>query len=266
MNVFAPSISGTDAAIFTITDGDTGGTVLPQATLTITVEIAPLSTGNKSAVLEIQHDGVNEASPLNVNLAGNCIDIPIFEITPASPFDFQKVAKGDTKTETFTVANIGGKDLTITAIAVAGDFAVTAGNAPFTITSGNTHNVEITFAPQSMGAANENIVFTSNALTSPDTLAVSGEGFRGLPFEEDFEGTANGQIPTDWTITRDSGSNTAGTNWNWQVPSWNPYQKINGTKIVVADSDHFASARYANSIFAPSKAMLLRITFLKDTY
>ncbi len=252
LSIFAPSISGPDAAIFTITAGDTGGTVLPQAFLTITVEITPLSTGNKSAVLEIQHDAVNETSPLNVNLAGNCIDIPIFEITPASPFDFQKVAKGDSKTETFSIANIGGQDLTITAIAVAGDFAVTAGGAPFTITSGNTHNVDITFAPQSMGAVNVNIVFTSNAPTSPDTLAVSGEGFRGLPFEEDFEGTANGQIPTDWTITRDSGSNTAGTNWSWQVPSWNPYQKINATKIVVADSDWWDSAMYRDYLVTPS--------------
>jgi len=44
LSIFAPSISGPDAAIFTITAGDTGGTVLPQAFLTITVEITPLST------------------------------------------------------------------------------------------------------------------------------------------------------------------------------------------------------------------------------
>ncbi|MCD4657994.1 MAG: choice-of-anchor D domain-containing protein [Planctomycetes bacterium] len=252
LTVFSANLSGPDASIFAITAGNVGGTIAPQDILVVTVEITPITTGNKSAVLEIEHDGVNEGTPLNIDLVGNCIDIPIFEIAPPSPFDFQKASLGDTKTETFTISNVGGRDLTITAIAVAGDFTVTAGNAPFTITAGNSHTVDIRFAPQSVGIVNENIVFTNTAPTSPDTLEVTGEGFRGLPFTEDFESTAIAQIPTDWTITRDSGSNTAGTQWSWQVPSWGSNTTGGSGKFVICDSDRFANAIYRDYIVTPT--------------
>ncbi len=254
LNVYAPTISGTDAALFTMTAGSTGATIDPQDSFIISIEFAPVSVGNKSAVLEFQHSGLNVASPISVTLEGLCFDIPIFNIDPPSPFDFKKIARGDTKTETFTITNTGGEDLVVNSIVNATDFTVTAGKAPFTVTPGNNHDIEITFLPSTLGIVNKSLTFIHNAPTNPDILRVSGEGFRGLPFSEDFEATAKGQLPTDWTITRDTGSNTAGSQWNWQVDDGSD-RNTNNTggsgKFVTADSDRFLSAFYKDYLTSP---------------
>ncbi|MCD4656389.1 MAG: choice-of-anchor D domain-containing protein [Planctomycetes bacterium] len=254
LNVYSLIISGTDASLFTITAGSTGATIDPQNFFTITVEFAPLSVGNKSAILEFQHNAINLASPISINLEGHCFDIPIFEIDPPSVFDFQKIAKGDSKTETFTISNLGGEDLVMNSILNATAFTVTAGKAPFTVVPGDTHNIEITFAPTTLGITNKSLTFVHNAPTNPDTLQVKGEAFRGLPYVEDFESTAKGQIPSGWTISRDTGSNTSGTQWNWQVDdgtSKNTNNTGGSGKFATADSDRFLSALYKDYLTSP---------------
>ena len=124
----------------------------------------------------------------------------------------------------------------------ATDFTVTSGKAPFTVTPGNTHDIEVTFLPSTLGIVNKSLTFIHNATTSPDILRVRGEGFRGLPFTEDFEGTAKGQLPTDWTVTRDSGSTTTATE-TWQVGG--------SGKYVTADAYHFVSFYYKDYLTSP---------------
>jgi len=99
---------------------------------------------------------------------------PAFSVVPTS-IAFGDVYVGSIKTDSVTVTNTGTGTLNIDSIV--------SDNAEFTVTP-TTGSIApaasmefyITFAPNNPGAETGNIIFTHNALTSPDTIVVTGTG------------------------------------------------------------------------------------------
>jgi FG-GAP-like repeat/Protein of unknown function (DUF1573)/FG-GAP repeat len=93
--------------------------------------------------------------------------------------------------QTFTLTNIGSAPLTISSIAINGDFAQT--NACGTsVAAGASCTITVTFTPTAAGTRSAMVTITDNATDSPHTVALSGTG-------------------TDFSITAAQGSQTTAT-------------------------------------------------------
>jgi len=107
---------------------------------------------------------------------------PVVGFAPASPIDFPDIATGtSTAPISITVTNSGGADLHITSVTLAGtnptDFAIASNTcltAPITVNA--TCTVAVTFAPTGTGERQANLQFTDDASSSPQILAITGNG------------------------------------------------------------------------------------------
>lgn len=121
---------------------------------------------------------------------------PCVELSPAA-VGLPVTLVGQTSDAIVTMTNVGGSDLTLPAGAVtlsgpdAGQFGVNADTCSgATVAGGGTCTVKVTFTPAAPGAKVASVSVTSNALTSPDTVALSGTAvapvFSASPSAVDF--------------------------------------------------------------------------------
>ncbi len=85
---------------------------------------------------------------------------------------FGPVVVGQARTQSFQVVNSGGQTLTGTA-AAASPFSITGGS-PFSLSTGQTGLVQVSFSPGSASAFSNVVVFTSNAGNSTNTVTGTG--------------------------------------------------------------------------------------------
>lgn len=110
---------------------------------------------------------------------------PSFSLS-ASLLDFDSVAVGSSKTDSFTVSNAGDATLTVGASSDAFRMFVSPSGA--TIAPGDSARFYVTFAPVASSLSSGGIVLVHSALGSPDTVSVQGvgsvpAGMVGVPFE-----------------------------------------------------------------------------------
>ncbi len=90
--------------------------------------------------------------------------------------------------QTVTITNTGNAALTISNIAITGDFAQTSNGCSASLAANATCQTSVTFTPTAPGARSGTLTYTSNASSSPSTVALSGTGvtpivYTGLPFQ-----------------------------------------------------------------------------------
>ncbi len=103
--------------------------------------------------------------------------IPRLVLDPGS-LAFGNQAVGSAATKTVTVSNTGGANLAIEGIGISaavGGFDQTS-TCPSTLAMGSSCSIDVSFTPSSVGAGGAALTVTSNAPTSPDTVALSGIG------------------------------------------------------------------------------------------
>jgi hypothetical protein len=107
---------------------------------------------------------------------------PVVGFAPASPIDFPDVATGtSTAPISITVTNSGGAPLNISSVAVTGanltDFGIVSNTCTAAALAVNaTCTVGVTFTPSGTGERQANLQFTDDASSSPQILALSGNG------------------------------------------------------------------------------------------
>jgi hypothetical protein len=117
-----------------------------------------------------------------INLQGNSIDIVDGDTTPdvSDDTDFGDVLYPGavTATNTFTIENLGGNDLTVTAIGSSNsDFTISGVTLPLTVTAGNDATFDVVFDPSTYGLRTSTIEITSDdADEGTYTFAVQGNG------------------------------------------------------------------------------------------
>ncbi len=176
------SITGADAGDFSAVPTGAGAWNVGAfgGTFSIDVTFTPLTLGAKTATLDITLTTVT----LHVSLSGTGSTIAMFEIAPATPFDFgTALVNGSGVTQDFTVTNNGSQDLTLTNInlATGTDFTITAGGGagPFTVTSGGgTYVITVQFLPLSSGAKTDtlHIEHDGSNVSSPFDGVLDGLG------------------------------------------------------------------------------------------
>ena len=107
---------------------------------------------------------------------------PVVGFAPASPIDFPDIATGaSTAPISITVTNSGGAPLHISSVSVTGTNPTDFGIASNTCTAGAipvnaTCTVAVTFTPTGTGERQANLQFTDDASSSPQILALGGNG------------------------------------------------------------------------------------------
>lgn len=158
-----------DNAEFSVTP--TTGTIAPSATKKFYVTYHPMTVGDFSATLTFSHSGIT--SPDIVTLTGFG-STPKFSATPAS-MNFGTVLMGLTKQDSVTISNAGTVPLGIdTIISTNSDFSITPSSA--TIPGLGSGRFYVTYQATGPGISAGTLIAYHNALTTPDSIGVTGRG------------------------------------------------------------------------------------------
>src|SRR5436309_2004205 len=132
---------------------------------------ATSDSGSAFAVVVTNSAGTvtSAAATLTVNPA----PAPAIQV---SPINFGNDVVGTNLSQALIIKNTGAATLTITQITETGSafFSVSGFTLPLNVNAGQQTTITVAFLPTSVGPASGNISITSNALTSPTSVALSG--------------------------------------------------------------------------------------------
>lgn len=199
------SLTGPDAALFTIAIEVPNFSLAPGDSQKVDVVFVPTALGPKNATLRIASDDPNE-NPLDVPLAGNGADptFPEIAVSPALQ-NWGPVLLDSTVFQTFALRNDGTGNLEVTATTISGadatQFTVASGGGAFTIAPGDTHDVVVEFTPTTVGPKLATLETASNDPDEPTlNLLLQGDGVSGfsggglVQFEEVVSGGSTASL------------------------------------------------------------------------
>ncbi|MBV8079981.1 MAG: choice-of-anchor D domain-containing protein, partial [Actinobacteria bacterium] len=146
-------------------------------TCVVHVTFSPTVTGSDNGTLKLVSNA--QSSPDSVALSGSGIDPKVSG--PAST-SFGGVQVGSSSTQSITLTSSGTTPLTVGTVSLTGtSFSVVSdGCSGQTVTPGSTCTVQVKFTAASGGHFTGTLTVPSNALSSPDTFAVNGDGLGGI--------------------------------------------------------------------------------------
>jgi hypothetical protein len=84
-----------------------------------------------------------------------------------------------TAAQTATISDLGTTGLTVSNIAVSGDFAIQSNNCGSVAPSGGSCAIQVTFTPTALGTRNGALTITDSSAGSPRQIALTGTGATG---------------------------------------------------------------------------------------
>lgn len=173
VTITAAPVTGTG---FSVTGLTLPLTLTPGQASSFTARFAPTATGAAAGSIQLTSNA--STAPNTITLNGNGTTVAAGVLTPnPSTVNFGSVIVSNSSSQSVTLTNTGNADLTITAAPVTGaGFSITGLTLPLTLTAGQSSSFSAQFAPGAAGAANGNILFTSNASNSPTSVTLNGTG------------------------------------------------------------------------------------------
>ena len=147
-------------------------TIPPGQSKTDTIRFTADSIGTRNGLILITSNDVT--SPHTVTVSGFGIGTPVLSLNKSS-ITFSSIKIGQWKDTTVTITNTGMDTLKITSIVSTKDY-FSVRPTVLTIPPGQSKADTIRFVPDSIGIRSGIILFTSNAISSPDTITVNGNG------------------------------------------------------------------------------------------
>jgi hypothetical protein len=157
---------------FNISSNTCGSGIAAGASCTVGVTFQPAAVGSATGALTFTDNAPN--SPQTLNLTGTGGAPVTFS---SSSLNFGTVTSGTTSSaKTVTVTNHLSAPLSFASIATAAPFAISSNTCGASIAAGGTCTVGVTFSPTAAGAVTGALTFTDSALTSPQTMTLTGTG------------------------------------------------------------------------------------------
>jgi uncharacterized repeat protein (TIGR01451 family) len=156
---------GTLAGRFSIDSGSDSITLASGESRTITVSFVPQGwVGDALCQLNLLTNSV--ARPSLTALLTAKASGPEIDLTPPSPYSFGWIMVGESRWRDFMVANLGNRDLLVSATVLGGanpdQFSIDDGAAPFLVSPGSSHAVQVWCSPDSLGEKSAFLTITSN--------------------------------------------------------------------------------------------------------
>lgn len=176
----AGSVSGTNAADYSITSTTCASPLTAGSSCTYSIRFIPSATGTRSANLTLNDNA--SGSPHQLPLTGSGGSVAV-TVNPTS-LTFAATAPGSTSaTQITTITNSGSSNLTLTTDPIIGtnpgDFTYggigTCSNNQ-TLAPGSACTISIKFVPTTTGARSATLQVNSTAPSSPDLVALTGTG------------------------------------------------------------------------------------------
>jgi hypothetical protein len=143
-----------------------------NASCAINVTFRPTATGSRTGTLSIADNAVT--SPQSISLTGTGTT-PAVGLSPTSlTFAAQNIGS-TSAAQTVTLNNSGTGPLSITSIAMTGDFAQT-NNCGATLAVNGNCAINVSFTPTATGTRSGTLSVNDNAAGSPQSIAISGTG------------------------------------------------------------------------------------------
>jgi hypothetical protein len=211
---------GSSAQITAVTASGTGfsvsGITLPVTvgagqSVTFTVKFAPQSAGTFNGNVTVTSNAHNPT--LTIPVTGVAVTAGDLTANPTS-ISFGNVTTGTTASQTVTLKNTGGENVTVTAAAASGTgFAFTGLTVPFTLTPNQTSTFNVTFAPTATGAATGTMSLTVSG-SANIAIPLSGTGvtpanLTANPTSITFTNVTAGQSSTQSETIKNTGGTSA---------------------------------------------------------
>lgn len=148
------------------------GSVNIGATCSITLTFTPSVEGARTGTLTITDDA--SGSPQSVPLSGTGL-LSVAILSPSSLSFANQGLDITSPAQTVTLTNPGNLALSISNVAISGDFAET-NTCGATLAAGSNCSFTITFTPSALGVRTGTLTLTDNASDSPQTLPLQGAG------------------------------------------------------------------------------------------
>jgi hypothetical protein len=160
--------SGKDYGYFT----QCGGTLKAGQSCSIRVELFAQDLGPGSAVLGIAYNLAG--SPALVNLSGTVIN-PKAKLS-ASQLSFGTQKENTSSTKTVILTSTGTTPLLIQNVSVSGSTDFKTSTCPASLAVNASCTITVTFDPSAKTTRSGTLTITDNALSSPQTVSLSGKG------------------------------------------------------------------------------------------
>jgi len=149
-------------------------TLAPGQSISFNVVFSPQSAGSGTGNLLVTNDGSNSA--VNIALSGTAVAAGSLSASPTS-FTFGSVQVNTSQTQTETLKNTGGTNLTISQATFSGTgFSYTGLSLPLTLAPNQSTTFGVVFAPTAVGADNSILSITVSGSTTTVDIALSGAG------------------------------------------------------------------------------------------
>lgn len=187
----------TATAPFSQTNNCTGS-IAPGSSCAVQVSFTPSVLGSASGTLTVTDD----AGTQTVNLAGSGSAPVSFS---SSSLNFGSVAVGFTSAaKTVTLTNRAKVSLNVATVAASAGFTVASNTCVTSVAAGASCTVGVTFSPAATGSVTGTLTFTDDAVTSPQTVSLTGSGSAPVtlsPTSLSFNSVVAGGTSTARTVT-----------------------------------------------------------------
>jgi hypothetical protein len=178
----------TPSGDFAVTN-NCGGTVAAGANCTLSVTFTPTAAGARTGSITVVDNA--STSPQTVSLSGTGTS-PAQLTLSATSLTLPGTHINQTCTPgTVTLTNTGTAALTISNISITSGPYTETNNCPATLAAGANCSVSVTFVPVVVGTAEAGtLTITSNAASSPDTVALTANGLPACFLAANFPAAA----------------------------------------------------------------------------
>jgi hypothetical protein len=171
------AVTGTNAGDFAALDTCRGISLAPNGTCTISASFAPTALGPRTATLGISDTAAD--SPQSIVLTGRGANTIISFDTTSLDLGTQRIGTRSA-VHNVTVHNTGPGSLHVAGIAMiganAGDFTAPNTCTGASIAVGGSCIISVSFAPTGGGPRSASLRITDDALHSPQSVALTGNG------------------------------------------------------------------------------------------
>lgn len=188
----------------------------PQGSEAFNIDFAPKSAGPVTGTLTIESSIA--AQTFNVKGTGTKAQSKL-QTEPAS-IDFGKLGVNKTTSQKVTISNTGNSRVSITKVALNGTgFKVSELPSQFALEPQQSTSFQVSFHPQAKGVVKGSLSFTSQDLTVPVALSLTGDAVDAGSTPANSAHTVN----LKWDV---SPGNVAGYNVYRSEESGGPYDKL----------------------------------------
>jgi phospholipase C len=232
--------------------------VAAGSTCTLNLTFTPTAAGERTGTLTIFD--TDPSSPQIVNLQGEATNIG-FSVSPVvlgglSPTGFPfSTLFSTTVTENVTLTNRGKTPLTISSIAIGGEYASQyseTDNCVGTIPRGKTCTLTTTFRPTISGFVPAPLTISSSDAESPEILYLQGQGTQvEVPHQYQFPNTLLGSTSTKTLTVKNVGITTL-TFGGFSLSCWNS---------MIGFCNYFSQTNTCGSSLASGKSCTITVSF-----